>query len=1760
MLTFTQHLTEEISFIVEGVEDFVNRYIKLHANHPKVQSSPEEARKLIAAAHPHTQSHDEAIYLTRSLLDGEYDPEKDDSMMRSDLGAWRKFSQKHKDKIKSGSKLPPPPKMSDFSRAQLASHLSIPDKNPLPGLEDYHIGTVEHPELGTIDVHHVSNSDMIKKFPAPYQRRLEYDRISKIKSDHCPVIPGRPEGQRMCTISSGEHLENYSTNSGYFFFTHRDRKKLNSVPELILGAGDGDHRGIVDTYNDPPPRDISDSIHNQVRKLLPFAKRLQYDLRYAPTEAKPYSYEDFKSVIDDVVKKRENEIKTKVSGGPDGPITELPETLPHELRMEKNSHILSDLSTYFRMFRAAKEQHDDMDQFPDEQGEEFHRRRSPHANLIPKQTLSKVGKHLHDMMMGFGRKVVNMGDDSPVSFTDQPEIQYRMKDAISLISDPNDILEIIKTHLDKAKKTDSAIRDRIGGAARAKSDHLGTALAAAQQPHGLSFIEAHNMVRHLGESSFIHDQEYYRSFLSSFMHSAARNPNTSAEDLHALIDHRKKMFENGQNNAFTGLETNAILSNRNIDSSHTHSILDHIESVMKNPQASTDAHYNTGSAFSSLLDATKYSPRGGQRRFRIGESPIKADHIQRMYEMMTDHDQRTRQDLEAHGHTVDSARRDPDFQPGGVNSHMLDRRHAYSLNRGTEDELIDGMYQGTVMSPELITKHIDLHLDRLQKAKDLQETNPAEYEKAASTRTHYYGGRLSMTEKEGDSAEKLITLFSHQPNINDDHIKQLLFSPYMIKHHDSAPMKASEPIFHMAAQHPAISESTARELFRHPSYMVRSFAKTSHAIPIEEALKHNSSYDIAAEAQFQPREQQEKAPTVEGLIDQRKNGIFPRGLYLPHWIAMPQMYHSSAIPQTTEQANESWLVSFVSILNEEILLEAKVDQFVNRYMNHHKDHYLVASDPEEARKRIASAHGIGSDHIENSYLTTHLLSGNYRPNEDEETMRAHMGMVRKAISKGHMSKGDLERHTPATLGSLFSRLETTDPSFEIIEPPVKGNPEISEMSNYKIGTIMPHDKTATRRIDKTLPIHVYHITPDRVSQNSGNSDFEYKRLSKTIEKYCPKDATICVRRSPELLRHYSQGHGFLLYAQGGKVVRAHGYKDQGIVTHKNYPIPEEESKHIIKQTSSLLSGTSKMVYDIYASMDPAAFADPQDADVDEDRYTDEYDPDPINRSRANLQEKFKDVTPMQLKVAYSKELKAFKREKQKGARHAIYYPERLRRIGNEHNLGLIEERATKRSAFIDAVHDLVGKHLSSIVDRNHPSPIAETPFAHPDFIKHVIRRGKVDPTLIDKFSKSTYLGPDDIEHVLSKVESSPAVSTDPNKTYANMREADAKGLKKKHKRLLHSFGVMANEAAKNRFLTADQVDRIFDLHDYRHVGSHGGIMLSAKHDLIASKSPHVTAKHIDKYLDTFPFDSYDTSRVTEIFKHPNHTREHVDRLLSSDNHLDIGKDLDRKRGRPISEGSRVQIANSAFANSPHITEEEITDVLSGKHFSPDSGDREQHNVEVAKAYGLMRNPILKPHHISMILDNYQQYRLRNPNAYYHIFPGVSDPENTIVNHPSFTDEHAMRSINQTGNPRLTQLAGANATNPEVIHHAIRTHFARLQTKREAGIKIDPYRDNTQYVSGVLNNQNLDRSHIDAIRAGLGSDITEQEHAVLDSKLREIESEDMKVWRTPYASYSQRTLESRPRKTRQDPNTGQTFKIPRRMEEGFLSFSDFILQK
>ena len=249
-----------------------------------------------------------------------------------------------------------------------------------------------------------------------------------------------------------------------------------------------------------------------------------------------------------------------------------------------------------------------------------------------------------------------------------------------------------------------------------------------------------------------------------------------------------------------------------------------------------------------------------------------------------------------------------------------------------------------------------------------------------------------------------------------------------------------------------------------------------------------------------------------------------------------------------------------------LLLEDKRTEFVNRYMKHHKEHPLVQQDPEKARELIGHSLQFGQNPEEHKFITGQLLSGTYKPGEDDPTIQATLGNWRKLTkeTRGVHNGKTLADHDHDSVSTLFRAS-----SGEIKSS--KAKQSAGDLAKYHIGAIDGGEHG---------PLDVYHIHQDMVPKGEEKA---YTDFSKAVKRVCPPGSTICVQHSGDYVKDYSGGHGFFLYTnKDGQTVYGHGNNDRGIVRHDNSVVEGQAAQSVKNQTANLLSGKIKAAYSLRA--------------------------------------------------------------------------------------------------------------------------------------------------------------------------------------------------------------------------------------------------------------------------------------------------------------------------------------------------------------------------------------------------------------------------------------------------------------------------------------------------------------------------------------------------------------------------------------------------
>lgn len=250
---------------------------------------------------------------------------------------------------------------------------------------------------------------------------------------------------------------------------------------------------------------------------------------------------------------------------------------------------------------------------------------------------------------------------------------------------------------------------------------------------------------------------------------------------------------------------------------------------------------------------------------------------------------------------------------------------------------------------------------------------------------------------------------------------------------------------------------------------------------------------------------------------------------------------------------------------KQFLFESKAESYANQWMKVHADHPLVQSNPEEARKLIGHARSFAQHPDEHHYLTRQLLDRTYKPEEDDSTIRMTLGKIRRARNRG-IDIGDIKKHTHDTISDAFSKHFGLD----LTQKQSRG---MSGLERFHIGKIQ-HPEHGE------LDVHHIH-------KNDIEDDAEYENISSNLRKTC-SGSSWCVlpkESGATHLKHYAHGHGIFFYSKNGVPVLSHGFGDRGIVKPDNSVIDTSRAENIINQTSVLLSGNKKEVYDFFNGKD-----------------------------------------------------------------------------------------------------------------------------------------------------------------------------------------------------------------------------------------------------------------------------------------------------------------------------------------------------------------------------------------------------------------------------------------------------------------------------------------------------------------------------------------------------------------------------------------------
>jgi len=256
-----RQILKEYSILLEDkqqkIQDHINRWLKFHRDHSLVQNNLERAKYLIDYTRSFGRDVDEHRFLTSQLLDGTYKPGEDDLTMRMILGKWRKGKTQNLVTGFLGDHTHD--SVSELFKGIPQLQIKTTVARGMDELSKYYIGEIEHPQHGTLQVHHVHHSD-VKDFE-------EYKTISAALRKTCQG------GYTWCVLPKEKdigpkHLKGYSQGSGIFFYTNQE-----GTPVLTHGYTD---RGIVDPGNKVVDVEEGKQVFGETIKLLSGEKKVSH--------------------------------------------------------------------------------------------------------------------------------------------------------------------------------------------------------------------------------------------------------------------------------------------------------------------------------------------------------------------------------------------------------------------------------------------------------------------------------------------------------------------------------------------------------------------------------------------------------------------------------------------------------------------------------------------------------------------------------------------------------------------------------------------------------------------------------------------------------------------------------------------------------------------------------------------------------------------------------------------------------------------------------------------------------------------------------------------------------------------------------------------------------------------------------------------------------------------------------------------------------------------------------------------------------------------------------------------------------------------------------------------------------------------------------------------------------------------------------------------------------------------------------------------
>ena len=248
-----------VAFLAEAKEGVINRYAKLHKDHPMAKSNPDGFRDAMRFAADHGGNHDERMAVAKWGLDGHVKTvdDEDSATVRQVLGRYR--GAKAKGLVDSEHKA-----YSYESPTHAFEHLdevspakvktsrqfrkSSEGQKILDQFSDHKLGTITPEKSGPMDVYHF------------HSETHGEGRVLQAQRDF--IRPSCGKSTPWCVVQDdggANYMHQYSKGQGFLYYT----KPGSTTPVAAHGNGDG-----VRGMNNSIHRDSHD-IAQQTNKLMP---------------------------------------------------------------------------------------------------------------------------------------------------------------------------------------------------------------------------------------------------------------------------------------------------------------------------------------------------------------------------------------------------------------------------------------------------------------------------------------------------------------------------------------------------------------------------------------------------------------------------------------------------------------------------------------------------------------------------------------------------------------------------------------------------------------------------------------------------------------------------------------------------------------------------------------------------------------------------------------------------------------------------------------------------------------------------------------------------------------------------------------------------------------------------------------------------------------------------------------------------------------------------------------------------------------------------------------------------------------------------------------------------------------------------------------------------------------------------------------------------------------------------------------------------